>query len=95
MYGVGARLDQQPDLLFTLRNVDHAELIAGAVDLASTRKTSSRKVLADDVLGDVFGIDIGSVSPKRPSEPARTRVRKSKPAAARKRVGRTVRKSKR
>ena len=24
MYGVGARLDQQPELLFTLGNVDHA-----------------------------------------------------------------------
>src|SRR6185312_3334432 len=58
MYGVGARLDQQPELLFVLRNADHNELIAQAVDLASTRKTSSRKVLADDVLGDVFGIEM-------------------------------------
>jgi uncharacterized Zn finger protein len=70
MYGVGARLDQHPELLFTLRNVDHAELIARAVDLASTRKASSRKVLADDALGDVFGIEIG--------KPAGRVTRKSK-----------------
>ncbi|HEX2493442.1 MAG TPA: hypothetical protein VHK24_06665 [Steroidobacter sp.] len=95
MYGVGARLDQQPELLFGLRNVDHAELIVKAVDLASNRKASSRKVLAEDVLGDVFGIEIGSASPKKPPVPAKTRVRKPEPTAARKRVGRTVRKSKR
>ena len=29
-YGVGVRLDEQPDLLFTLRGVDHAELITAA-----------------------------------------------------------------
>src|SRR6516164_8043296 len=32
LYGIGARLDQRPDLLFVLRKVDHLELIAGAVD---------------------------------------------------------------
>ena len=30
LYGVGARLDEQPDLLFTLRNVDQQDLIAKA-----------------------------------------------------------------
>jgi hypothetical protein len=82
-------------LLFTLRNVDHAELIAQAVDLASNRKASSRKVLADDVLGDVFGIEIESASPKEPPRPAKAPVRKAKPTAARKRVVRTMRKVKR
>lgn len=32
MYGIGARLDEKPELLFVLRKVDHLELIAGAVD---------------------------------------------------------------
>jgi len=95
MYGVGARLDQQPELLFTLRNVDHADLISQAVDLAASRKTSSRKVLADEALGDVFGIEIGSASPKTPSLPAKARARIAKPAVKQKRVARTVRKSKR
>ena len=30
LYGVGARLDQEPELLFTLRQVDHGELISQA-----------------------------------------------------------------
>src|SRR5260221_7415411 len=30
LYGIGARLDQQPDLLFRLHQVDEKELIAGA-----------------------------------------------------------------
>ena len=96
MYGVGARLDQQPELLFTLRNVDHADLISQAIDLAASRKTSSRKVLADDALGDVFGIEIESALPKTPSLPARVRVRAAtKPAVKQKRVARAVRKPKR
>src|SRR5215208_688935 len=32
LYGVGARLDEQPELLFRLRQVDHLELIAQAGD---------------------------------------------------------------
>ena len=30
LYGIGARLDEQPDLLFALRKVDHQDLIAHA-----------------------------------------------------------------
>jgi uncharacterized Zn finger protein len=71
LYGVGARLDQQPELLFTLRNVDHAELVAQAADLAVTRKGSSRKMLADDVLGDVFGIELGNPRPTTLPKPAK------------------------
>src|SRR5204863_4356777 len=32
LYGVGARLDMDPELLFALRDVDHLELISQAVD---------------------------------------------------------------
>src|SRR5712692_5960572 len=38
LYGVGARLDEQPQLLFVLRGVDENELLAGAgQDLSLTR----------------------------------------------------------
>lgn len=74
MYGVGARLDREPELLFTLRNIDHAELIAQAADLAVNRKTASRKTLSDAVLGDVFGIDLKASSK---IGPVRARKQKS------------------
>lgn len=56
LYGVGYRLDQQPDLLFLLRNVDAAELIATEIALPGREVTSD--VLADEALGDIFGIDL-------------------------------------
>jgi uncharacterized Zn finger protein len=60
LYGIGARLDHQPELLFTLRKVDQQDLIAKAgSDLAKTRKAPvSTRVLASDDLSDMFGIEI-------------------------------------
>jgi uncharacterized Zn finger protein len=93
MYGVGARLDQQPELLFTLRDVDHAELIAQAADLAVNRKAVSRRTLSDDVLGDVFGIELAGAAPaKRPTPAATPRGRKGASAPARKQGRRVVKK---
>ena len=62
MYGVGARLDVSPDLLFTLRGVDHEELIAVDTEAAVSVATSSgkSKKLAASNLSDVFGIDLDS-----------------------------------
>ena len=37
LYGVGARLDQKPELLFKLRGVDHEELIAADAEAAVRR----------------------------------------------------------
>lgn len=61
LYGVGARLDAAPELLFTLRGVDHLELIREAVgttnlDRALEGRSDATLVGAD--LGEVFGIDI-------------------------------------
>jgi uncharacterized Zn finger protein len=60
LYGVGARLDHQPELLFTLRKVDQQGLIASAgTTLSKTRKgPASAKVLAHDDLSEMFGIDM-------------------------------------
>ena len=66
LYGVGARLDHQPELLFTLRQVDHLELIteAGAATAAAGRRQGqgSRRIAAAD-LGDVFGVDLEPQAP--------------------------------
>jgi uncharacterized Zn finger protein len=80
MYGVGARLDQQPELLFALRNIDHADLIAQAADFEVSRKGSGRKTIADDALASVFGIELDPLPKARP-QPANLRTRKVKQAA--------------
>ncbi len=87
MYGIGARLDEKPDLLFVLRKVDHLELIAGAVDGASVAKpgkSRGKKTIAAGDLADVFGIEMAGVEthtdalPAIAQEPAKPRVPASK-----------------
>lgn len=56
LYGVGNRLDHQPDLLFLLRDVDAAELIA--TEIALPGREAASDVLADEALSDIFGIDL-------------------------------------
>jgi len=58
-YGVGARLDISPELLFILRQVDHNELIVadGALETLISLDTK-QKTFADDDLSNIFGIDI-------------------------------------
>lgn len=57
LYGVGNRLDGQPELLFTLRQVDQMELIAQAGRPIITPAPSKRKSIAAADLADVFGIE--------------------------------------
>jgi uncharacterized Zn finger protein len=61
LYGVGARLDAAPELLFTLRDVDHLELINQAVDgdnLNQALKGKTESTLDHSNLGEIFGIDL-------------------------------------
>ena len=58
LYGVGSRLDQDPTLLFKLRQVDHMDLINQAGRLAPEPKSTGRKTIAKDQLADVFGIEL-------------------------------------
>lgn len=66
-YGVAARLDQRPELLFTLRKVDHLELLAHATDAANLDQalSSSGEPLSDADLGDIFGIELESTAAAR------------------------------
>lgn len=69
LYGVGARLDEQPELLFTLRQVDASELVTQAAEGPVKVKKAPPKgrVLDDAVLSDVFGIEMAvpDVAPKK------------------------------
>ena len=80
LYGVGARLDHQPDLLFLLRNVDHEELITAELDIqAATSREGKRRRLAEADLSDVFGIEMDEpVKPGRKTLAVRKKTAKKK-----------------
>ena len=58
MYGIGARLDETPALLFTLRAVDENELIAKASSTAPFATPTTSRVIVDDDISALFGIDM-------------------------------------
>jgi uncharacterized Zn finger protein len=62
LYGVGARLDRQPELLFQLRAVDHGDLIAHVDTSLPLSKTGpdAGKVLVDDDMAALFGLDMAA-----------------------------------
>jgi uncharacterized Zn finger protein len=83
LYGIGARLDSEPELLFRLRKVDANELIAlaGEGGTPVQQRPAAGRILDSSKLAEVFGIDFGGVEPK-PSHKAA--AKKGKPAAPRK-----------
>jgi uncharacterized Zn finger protein len=68
LYGVGARLDQKPELLFTLRGVDANALVARAgEDLPLAKKApAAGKVLDGSRLAEVFGIEMAEAAAPAP-----------------------------
>jgi uncharacterized Zn finger protein len=73
LYGVGARLDERPELLFTLRRADEKDLIARAgAGLPTAAKPPARgKILDESQLSDIFGIELAPGA-----EPAAGRARR-------------------
>jgi uncharacterized Zn finger protein len=93
LYGVGARFDASPELLFRLRHVDESELVARAdAGLPLSKKaTKSKKVLADGDLSQLFDLDLdtpAAPAPKRtPAKARKPKVKatsKAKPTVRRK-----------
>ena len=63
LYGIGARLDEDPGLFFKLRKVRMKDLITGVVEdktrkLLEKAKKKTKRVIAESDLADVFGIDM-------------------------------------
>ena len=63
LYGIGARLDEDPSLFFRLRKVEIRDLISQAVEdktrkLLKTAEKKTARVIPDSDLSDVFGIDL-------------------------------------
>lgn len=88
LYGVGARLDRQPELLFRLRAVDEKELIASLDQALPTAKRGrgSKKVLEADDLSAMFGLDMAADEPKA-TAPVKTKTKTAKNPASPTHVG--------
>lgn len=93
LYGVGARLDEAPELLFTLRGVDGAELVfaAGEAGALVAAPMPGEGAIASGDLADIFGIDLEPAAP--PAAPKLGRGRrvpaKAKVEAPRRTVAKT------
>ena len=87
LYGIGARLDAQPELLFKLRQVNEQDLIANAAKgLPSGGKMpSSEKVLGEIDLSELFGLEMAEEEPLQ-TKAKLVRKAKGKPKAAAKPV---------
>ena len=84
LYGVGNRLDQQPELLFLLRRVDHHELIAEAGKPKAQPSARGKKRIAEDRLAEVFGIELDAPI----GNPRARHARAQEKSARRTRIGR-------
>jgi len=63
LYGIGARLDRQPELLFKLHKVDEKELIAKAgkgLPLGG-KAVAPEKTLSSEDLSAIFGLEMAQV----------------------------------
>jgi uncharacterized Zn finger protein len=81
LYGIGARLDVQPELLFELRKVDAGALIAQAGSGLPLSRTAPApdKILATGGLAELFGLDL-EAGAAEPEPAAKKRAPKIAPA---------------
>lgn len=84
LYAIGARLDEKPDLLFTLRRVCAQDLIAKAGDglTISRRGPAAGRVLRDEGLSELFGIEMAEARRAKATRPLLA-PRKKQPAPLR------------
>ncbi|MCR4342445.1 MAG: hypothetical protein NUV40_00905, partial [Patescibacteria group bacterium] len=67
LYGIGVRLDKDPNLFFALRKIEISDLITETVkdkteELLAKAKKKSGRIIEDQDLSSVFGIELDSVS---------------------------------
>jgi len=74
LYGIGARLDEKPALLFELRGVDENELLANVGQEFPLKKAvpAPTKLLDDSDVASLFGLEmVEAVSSDMPTSPER------------------------
>lgn len=85
LYGVGARLDREPELLFRLRGADPTALVAtvakGAV-VKGRAVVAKERILEDADLGSVFGIELDDAPSSTGPAPSAKRATQGKVVAS-------------
>jgi uncharacterized Zn finger protein len=84
LYGVGARLDRQPELLFRLRHVDPQELIQQGVDVSVVEEAmlAPQTRIERSDLGRLFGIELDEAPAAAPGTPPAAPLPSAPPAKA-------------
>src|SRR6266404_1744931 len=84
LYGIGARLDVEPELLFGLRKVDAKELIARAGEGGTPvqNRPGAGRILESSKLAEVFGIDFGGADAKPSRKPTAKKAKSMAPRKA-------------
>ena len=85
LYGVGVRLDEKPALFFTLRQAVIDDLVSQAVQskassIIEETTTGKSRVIDDDKLSDLFGLDMDDIVPVNPAKKMREKTQKRKVA---------------
>jgi hypothetical protein len=108
LYGVGARFDHQPELLFTLCQVDVADLLSKAGSDLVCAAVLGERTLAEDEVSALFGLDMDGPSldgpsavvtptppipPTPPTPPITSTARKALPARSPQAPARVARKA--
>ncbi len=100
LYGIGARLDEEPGLFFKLRKVKVEDLVTQAVEdktrkLLKKAKKKTSRVIADSDLADVFGIDMEEavVSRKKAAKAKKPIRRTSKKTKSKSAIGKRKKKA--
>jgi len=83
MYGIGARLDEEPLKFFDLRGIRTDDFVAKAVEnkvesMLSHAAGHSDRIIGDDQLEALFGMEIGGPMHPAPESPVRRRGRPPK-----------------
>ena len=93
LYGVGARLDEKPELLFLLRGVDEKELLTHAASgLPFGEQSAGAHVLAGDDLADLFGLEMAGSEPA-PKMEKRRKTGKQEPQSGSRMEGEALEKA--
>ncbi len=79
LYGIGARLDDEPEVLFRLRDIDHRDLVTTISQSLPDTDGPSGNVLEADDMGAIFGLDLIEEFPTTKKQ--ETGAKSAKPAA--------------